>query len=81
MNSLGFYEGIPVFIATKEFQRRKHHKKRINKKWRKRYGVKEVNSLRYGQVIITSNAVYMTKKTFEDLKVSHAKSNITLKGE
>lgn len=27
--------GYPIYIATKEIQRRKHHKKRINKKWKK----------------------------------------------
>ena len=69
----------PIYFATREYQVRKHHKKRINKKWRKRYGVKEINSLQYGQVIITSNAVYMTKKTFEDLKagIQHDTHNNT----
>ena len=70
MNSLGFYEGIPIFIATKEYQRRKHHKKRINKKWRKRYGVVEFNYMPHGQVMFNKidGAVYMTKKTFEEVK-------------
>lgn len=70
MNSLGFYEGIPVYIATKEFQRRKHHKKRINKKWRKRYGVIEYNSMPHGQVVFNEveRVLYMTKKTFEEVK-------------
>ena len=70
MNSLGFYEGISVFIATKEFQRRKHHKKRINKKWRKRYGVIEYNSMPHGQVVFNEvdRVLYMTKKTFEEVK-------------
>ena len=64
MNTLGFCEGIPIFIATKEYQRRKHHKKRINKKWRKRYGVIEYNSMPHGQVIFNEvdRTLYMTKK-------------------
>lgn len=79
MNSIGFYEGIPVYIATKEYQRRKHHKKRINKKWRKRYGVVEFNSMPHGQVIYNEfdRVMYMTKKTFEEVKkyVSEVNSN------
>lgn len=70
MNSLGWYEGIPIYIATKEYQRRKHHKKRINKKWRKRYGVVEYNSMPHGQVVFNEidRTFYMTKKTFEEVK-------------
>ena len=70
-NTIGFYEGIPVFIATREYQRRKHHKKRINKKWRKRYGVVEYNSMPHGQVIYAEGdrVMYMTRKTFEALKI------------
>lgn len=70
MNGLGFYEGLPVFIATKEYQLRKHRKKRINKKWRKRYGVVEYNSMPHGQVVYNEidRVLYMTKKTFEEVK-------------
>ena len=79
MNSIGFYEGIPIYIATKEYQRRKHHKKRINKKWRKRYGVVEYNSMPHGQVVYNEfdRVMYMTKKTFEEVKkyVSEVKPN------
>lgn len=69
-SKIGFYEGIPVFIATKERQRRKHRKKRINKKWRKRYGVIEFNFMPHGQVMFNEidRALYMTKKTFEEVK-------------
>ena len=63
--------GYPIFIATKEIQRRKHHKKRINKKWLKRYGVIELNSMPHGQVTMMDNGVIcMTKRTFESLKKS-----------
>lgn len=68
MNPLGWYEGIPIYIATKEYQRRKHHKKRINKKWRKRYGIIEYNSMPHGQVVFFDRTLYMTKKTFEEVK-------------
>lgn len=62
--------GYPIYIATKEYQRRKHHKKRINKKWRKRYGVIELNSMPHGEVVMMDNGVlWMTKRTLESLKI------------
>ena len=62
--------GYPIYIATKEVQRRKHHKKRINKKWRKRYGVIEYNSMPHGEVFFNEidRVFYMTKKTYNKLK-------------
>ena len=70
MNELVFFEGFPVYIATNEYQRRKHHKKRINKKWRKRYGVIEHNLMPHGQIVFNEfdRVIYMTKKTFEEVK-------------
>lgn len=63
--------GYPIYRATKEIQRRKHHKKRINKKWRKRYGMIELNSMPHGEVVMMDNGVvWMTKRTFENLKKS-----------
>lgn len=61
--------GYPIYIATQEFQRRKHRKKRINKKWRKRYGIIELNSMPHGEVIMMDNGVlWMTKRTFEQIR-------------
>ena len=61
--------GYPIYIATQEYQRRKHHKKRINKKWRKRYGTVELNSMPHGEIVMMDNGViWMTKKTFEQIK-------------
>ena len=59
----------PIYIATKEVQRRRHHKKRINKKWRKRYGVIEYNSMPHGEVFFNEvdQVFYMTKKTYNKL--------------
>lgn len=62
--------GCPIYIATQEYQRRKHHKKRINKKWCKRYGFYEINMMPHGQVVMMDNGViWMTKKTYEQLKL------------
>lgn len=63
-----YLTGRPVYIATTEVQRRRHHKKRIDKKWRKRYGVYEVNKMPHGQVISMDGCLWMTKRTFEELK-------------
>ena len=64
----GMY-GHPIYIATKEFQKRKHHKKRRNKKWRKRYGYYEINYMPHGQVMMMDNGViWMTKRTWKELK-------------
>lgn len=63
-------EGYPIYIATQEFQRRKHRKKRINKKWRKRYGTIEFNGMPHGAVIMDNGVIWMTKRTFENLKKS-----------
>ena len=63
-----FYFGHPIYIATKEFQRRKHHKKRINKKWRKRYGTYEINMMPQGEIVLIDGAIWMTKRTYEVFK-------------
>lgn len=69
MNTL-LMTGYPIYIATKEFQRRKHHKKRINKKWRKRYGCNELNLMPHNEVVMMDGVIWMTKRTFENLKKS-----------
>ena len=60
--------GYPIHIATKEIQRRKHHKKRINKKWLKRYGTYEINMMPHNKVVMMDGAIWMTKRTYEVLK-------------
>ena len=61
--------GHPIYIATKEIQLRKHHKKRISKKWRKRYGCYEINTIPHGQVVTLDDGTWcMSKSTFEHLK-------------
>ena len=68
--------GTPVYIATTRIQRRKHHKKRINKKWAKRYGYIEYNSMTYGQVVLLDGVLYMTQKTFDFLQLQIDKGTI-----
>lgn len=65
--------GYPIYIATQEFQRRKHPKKRINKKWRKRYGTVELNSMPHGEIVMMDNGtIWMTKRTYQELKLKGA---------
>lgn len=60
------YLGHPVYIV-KEGQKRKHRKKRINKKWLKRYGCYEF--IANDQVVIMNDGtICMTKKTWEKLR-------------
>lgn len=62
------YLGHPVYLATQEFPRRKHRKKRINKKWRKRYGCYELNMMPHGEVVMMDNGViWMTKRTWLEI--------------
>ena len=63
-----WYLGHPIYIATKEFQRRKHRKRRINKKWLKRYGTYELNMMPHNEVIMMDNVIWMTKRTYQKLK-------------
>ncbi len=61
--------GHPIYIATRSYQRRKHHKRRINKKWLKRYGCYELNLMPHGEMVMMDDgAIWMTKKTFEQFK-------------
>lgn len=60
--------GMPIYIATQTYQRRKHKKKRINKKWRKRYGMYEFNLIPKGQMMIMDDVLYMTISDYNNLK-------------
>lgn len=49
-------------------QKRTHKKKRINKKWLKRYGVYGKQKLDKGKVLFIENVAYMSRPTFRKLK-------------
>lgn len=51
----------PYFV-----QRRSHRKKRINKKWAKRYGY--ITKYKLFNTVVFNNTVFMTKQTFQDLQ-------------
>ena len=67
--------GIPIHIFEDFKQPRKHRKKRINKKWRKRYGYVVKTPLEADQVIFATptygepkGCIYMNRTTYENLK-------------
>lgn len=60
--------GHPIYIATQTIQRRKHHKRRINKKWRKKYGCYEVDLIPNDKaVMMPDGTLWMTKRAYEAL--------------
>ena len=67
------FNGMPIYIATKRIQIRKHHKKRINKKWAKRYGFFELNYMPCGCPMIIDGVLWMTQKDFDYLKLQSRK--------
>ena len=61
--------GKRIFITNmiaKDVQARKHRKKRINKKWLKRYGYKAVPD--DTKAYTTNEAIFMTRRCFQRLK-------------
>ena len=61
--------GMEIFITeglTKDIQRRTHKKRRINKKWLKRYGYKCVPD--NDKMIVFNNKLFMTKGAYEKVK-------------
>ena len=59
---------IPIYITTRRYQRRTHHKYRINKKWAKRYGFEEYDLMPEGQVMMVNNTLYINQKDYDKLK-------------
>ena len=61
--------GYKILITehiTKDVQRRTHKKKRINKKWLKRYGMKIVPD--NTKILLVNNTLMMTEKCYEKLR-------------
>lgn len=65
IEGLGYKILITEYI-TKDIQRRTHRKKRINKKWLKRYGMKIVPD--NTKILLVNNTLMMTEKCYENLK-------------
>lgn len=61
MSGIFGYQIIPVPYMADKVQARTHKKKRINKKWRKRYGFKEVP---WNKFLIEGNRIYCHPKWY-----------------
>ena len=63
-NALQYFQGyrlIETTAITKTVQARTHKNKRINKKWRKRYGYREAPD--YEKVVVTGDCIFAQPKT------------------
>ena len=66
--STAYYNGlrlVETIAITKQIQRRTHHKRRINKKWAKKYGYKTV--LDDGRVIQYGDCILATPNTVKKI--------------
>jgi hypothetical protein len=64
-NGIFGYSVIGVPHMADKVQARRHKKKRINKKWRKRYGMKEIP---WNKFYIEGNKIYCHPKLVEKVK-------------
>lgn len=63
------YTGIPIIVVPdSKKQNRTHRKKRINKKWAKRYGYTTYNSIEDEQIITMNGSMYVNPITYYKLK-------------
>lgn len=58
------YQFVEAPFMCDKVQARTHKKKRINKKWRKRYGMKEIP---WTKIFITGNHIFAHPKMIERL--------------
>lgn len=66
---MGLFYGIPIVIdncITKHVRYRRHKKRRIDKKWLKKYGYKEVQD--DSKMYMFDGKLLMSQKCFDKLK-------------
>lgn len=76
VQSIAYYNGfrlVETTAITKQIQRRTHHKRRINKKWLKRYGYKTV--LDDGRMIMFGDCILATPNTIKKIIATTKKEN------
>lgn len=64
-----FLSNTPIILEGSKVQKRKHRKKRINKKYAKRYGFEYISNLKNGDVLYYNGALYMNIFTYESLSL------------
>ena len=74
MTPMDYYNGTPIVITnaiTKKVRSRTNRKKRIDKKWLKRYGYKDVTN--HSKTLLVNGTLYMSQKIYDRLKEELAK--------
>lgn len=74
MTPIDYYNGIPIVVTDaiiKKVRSRTHRKKRIDKKWLKRYGYKKVTD--HSKTLLVNGTLYMSQKIYDRLKEELAK--------
>ena len=69
MNRPSFLYGMQIIVSnniTKEVRARKHKKRRIDKKWLKKYGYKHIPD--NNKILHIENSLYMTQKCYDKIK-------------
>lgn len=64
------FSGANIIVVPDRLQQNRTHKrKRINKKWAKRYGFSRYNTLEDGKIIqsVLDKTLYMNPRTYDDL--------------
>lgn len=64
MDLISTFNAMPVIITTRKRQARKHRKKRINKKWLKRYGIITIEVQEHDKVLVIDGKLYMTESAY-----------------
>ena len=63
------FAGIPIIVVPdSKKQNKTHKKKRINKKWAKRYGYTTYNLIEDEKVITMNESIYVNPRTYYELK-------------
>ena len=63
------FAGIPIIVVPdSKKQNKTHKKKRINKKWAKRYGYTTYNFIEDEKVITMNESIYVNPRTYYKLK-------------
>ena len=64
------FSGANIIVVPDRLQQNRTHKrKRINKKWAKRYGFSRYNALEDGKIVqsVLDKTLYMNPRTYDDL--------------
>lgn len=67
------YQGYPIYLITRAGQKRTHRKRRINKKWLKKYGC---YPMQHNKIYVVNGTLWMSWLTWQKIKPLLAKGGI-----